>query len=146
MILLSEEEVSLGKESEATLIMAGHWAQPGLWHRLSNGCRQVPVGLAASLGCRAQQPQPRGMWGFHTCQPTPLRREPWGSRQLSEAGGGPACLPTAGAAARQPGNRVSQRKLVQGVFFFLRLPFSFSSLPPWSCKTQKIDLRLKRRR
>lgn len=68
-----------------------------------------------------------------------------GSRQLSVTGRGPGRLPTAGAAARQPSNHVSPRKLVQGVFF-LCLPFSFSSPPPQSCKTQKIDLCLKRRR
>lgn len=56
MILLSEEEVSRGKESEGTLTMAGHWAQPGLWHRLSSGCQQVPVGLAASLDATLSSP------------------------------------------------------------------------------------------
>lgn len=68
-----------------------------------------------------------------------------GGRQLNATGGGPGCLPTAGATARQPSNCVHSgnwsREFFPFASHFLSLPF-----PPWSCKTQKIDLCLKRRR
>ena len=86
----------------------------------------------ASLGCQAPWPLPRGKLGLSHPPTCPIQKGALGgSRQLRATwggGGGPAgCLPTAGAAARQPSNRVSQRKLVQGVFSFasrfLSLPF-----------------------
>ena len=103
-------------------------------------------GLGPPWHAKSSSPCPRGELEPSHLPTCPIQEgDLGGCRQLSATGGGPGWLPTAGAAARQPSNRVSQRKLVQGVFF-LRLPFSFSSLPPRSCKTRKIDLCLNRRR